>query len=222
MRQEEDWTGSFPAMTRLPADVQARLNKASMIVELPEGSRIFGPGRAPDSFLMMLQGSVRVQQVAESGREIVLYRVTAGDSCALTTACLMGYEEYQAEAIAETKVRAVAIPRALFDELIASSREFRQFVFTAFSRRVTDLFRIIEEVAFLRIDVRLAQSLLQLADAHGHVEATHQQLANELGSAREVISRQITEFQRRGWIRALRGSVEIADRDALVKLAAHL
>lgn len=209
-------------MTRLPADVQARLNKASMIVELPEGSRIFGPGRAPNSFLMMLQGSVRVQQVAENGREIVLYRVTAGDSCALTTACLMGYEEYQAEAIAETKVRAVAIPRALFDELIASSREFRQFVFTAFSRRVTDLFRIIEEVAFLRIDVRLAQSLLQLADAHGHVEATHQQLANELGSAREVISRQVTEFQRRGWIRALRGSVEIADREALVKLAEQL
>jgi CRP/FNR family transcriptional regulator len=222
LKQEENWTPSFPALMRLPADVQQRLNKSSVIIELPEGSRIFGPGRAPDSFLMMLEGSVRVQQVSESGREIVLYRVTAGDSCALTTACLMGYEEYQAEGIAETKVRAVAIPRILFDDLIAASREFRQFVFTAFSRRVTGLFQIIEEVAFSRIDVRLAQRLLQLADAHGNVTATHQDLANELGSAREVISRQITEFQRRGWIRALRGSVEIADQGALAKLAEQL
>ena len=213
------WISSFPPLLQLPAQVQSRLREASMIVELPEGSRIFGPGQAPQSFLLLLGGSVRVQQVAENGREIVLYRVAAGESCALTTACLMGYEDYQAEGIAETAVRAVAIPRALFDELIASSREFRQFVFTAFSRRVTNLFRIIEEVAFARIDVRLAQRLLQLADHQGHVVATHQQLANELGSAREVVSRHLNEFQRRGWIRALRGSVEIADRGAIERLA---
>jgi CRP-like cAMP-binding protein len=92
--------------------------------------------------------SVRVQQVSEGGREIVLYRVSAGESCALTTACLMGYEDYLAEAVAETDVRAVAIPRATFDDLIARSPEFRRFVFTAFSRRVTDLFHVIEEIVF--------------------------------------------------------------------------
>lgn len=186
---------------------------------LPEASRIFGPGQAPDSFLLLLDGTVRVQQVSENGREIVLYRVSAGETCALTTACLMGYEDYQAEGIAETAVRAVAISRSAFDNLIASSTEFRRFVFTAFSQRVTNLFRIIDEVAFARIDARLAQRLLELADTHGIVLATHQQLASELGSAREVISRQLNEFQRRMWINVSRGTIEIADRQALLKLS---
>ena len=219
MANTENWTVHFQGLRKLPEQLLARIVASSTVVELPEGSRIFGPGHAPESFLLLIEGTVRVQQVSEGGREIVLYRVSAGESCALTTACLMGYEDYQADGIAETKVRAVAIPRGLFDDLIASSREFRQFVFTAFSQRVTSLFRVIEEVAFSRIDVRLAQRILELADGAGHVHATHQQLANELGSAREVISRQLTEFQRREWIRVLRGSVEIADKAALTNLA---
>jgi CRP/FNR family transcriptional regulator, anaerobic regulatory protein len=219
MATKDDWTNGFPPLKQLPASDFARLRDGSMVVVLPEGSRIFGPGQAPENFLLLVEGTIRVQQVSESGREIVLYRVSAGESCALTTACLMGYEEYLAEGIAETPVRAVAIPRALFDELIASSRGFRQFVFTAFSRRVTNLFRIIEDVAFARIDVRLAQRLLQLADDRNLVSATHQDLANELGSAREVISRQIHEFQRRGWIKTARGAVELVDKSALSKLA---
>jgi CRP/FNR family transcriptional regulator len=215
-----DWTDHFPPLKRLSENSLSRLVQASTIVELPEGSRIFGPGQAPESFLLLLEGTIRVQQVSQNGREIVLYRVHAGESCALTTACLMGYEEYQAEGIAETKVRAVSIRRTSFDELIASSKEFRQFVFTAFSRRVTNLFRVIEEVVFERIDVRLAQRLLELAGDADHVDATHQQLANELGSAREVISRQMTEFQRRGWVSAQRGSIELIDCPALRQLAA--
>jgi CRP/FNR family transcriptional regulator len=215
----QSWISHFPSLQLLPEAVRDRLVRHSKIIELPEGSRIFGPGQAPESFLLLLDGTVRVQQVSESGREIVLYRVSAGETCALTTACLMGYEDYQAEGIAETAIRAVAISRSVFDDLIASSTEFRRFVFTAFSQRVTNLFRVIEEVAFSRLDVRLAQRLLQLADDQGRVEATHQQLASELGSAREVISRQLNDFQRREWIRVLRGSVEIANRPALQKLA---
>lgn len=219
MANQDNWTKDFPPLRQLPASDFARLRNGSIVVVLPEGSRIFGPGQAPENFLLLLDGTIRVQQVSEGGREIVLYRVSAGESCALTTACLMGYEEYLAEGIAETAVKAVAIPRLLFDDLIASSREFRRFVFTAFSRRVTDLFRIIEEVAFARIDVRLAQRLLQMADAKGYVFATHQDFANELGSAREVISRQIQEFQRRGWIKAARGEIELTDKMALARLA---
>jgi len=219
MPPKDDWTLAFPPLRQLPPAVFARLRDSSLTIELPEGSRIFGPGQAPENFLLLLEGVIRVQQSSESGREIVLYRVFAGESCALTTACLMGYEEYQAEGIAETRIRAVAIPRSLFDDLIATSREFRQFVFTAFSRRVTNLFRVIEEVAFSRIDVRLAQKLLELARTDGHISATHQELANELGSAREVISRQLNEFQRRGWIKVARGMVDITDVAALSRLA---
>jgi CRP/FNR family transcriptional regulator, anaerobic regulatory protein len=101
--------------------------------------------------------------------------------------------------------------------LIASSSEFRRFVFTAFSLRVTSLFRLIEEVIFSRVDIRLAQLLAKSGSANIH--ATHQSLANELGSAREVISRLLSEFQRRNWVRLSRGSIEIVDLSAVKALA---
>ncbi|MGL4396765.1 MAG: Crp/Fnr family transcriptional regulator [Hyphomicrobium sp.] len=215
-----DWTSHFPGLSKLEPNIAKPLIETSKVVRLPAGTRIFGPGQSPEAYLLLIAGTVRVQQVSDAGREIVLYRVAAGESCALTTACLMGYEEYQAEGIAETDVEAVAIPRATFDELIARSAEFRRFVFTAFSVRVTNLFRIIEDVAFGRVDVRLAQRLLELANTQDHINLTHQQLAAELGTAREVISRQLNEFQRRGWITTARGAIDIVKADALRQLAA--
>jgi CRP/FNR family transcriptional regulator len=167
MTPQNDWTLSFPPLQHLRPDELARLRDASQVLEMPAGSHVFGPGQAPRHFLLLLGGAVRVQQTSESGREIVLYRVRAGESCVLTTACLIGHEQYEAEGVAETPVRAALIPQAVFDELMAASGEFRRFVFTAFSRRVTGLFQVIEEVAFGRIDARLAQRLLDLADARG-------------------------------------------------------
>jgi CRP/FNR family transcriptional regulator len=215
-----DLIEAFPSLRGLSPDTRSRLLAGCSIVELAEGSRIFGPGQAPENFLMLLDGLIRVQQVAANGREIVLYRVAAGETCALTTACLLGYEEYHAEAIAETDIRAAVIRRGVFDELIASSSEFRRFVFTTFSLRVTSVFRLIEEVVFSRVDVRLAQLLAKSGSAN--IRATHQSLANELGSAREVISRLLNEFQRRNWVRLSRGSIAITDLSALKALAGEI
>jgi len=215
------WIELFPALQNLSAEVIASLTEHSSIISLPLGSRVYGPGQSPQSYLLLLDGTLRVQQVSESGREIVLYRVTEGESCVLTTACLMGYEDYLAEAVAETAVRAVAIPRATFDNLIAQSPEFRRFVFTAFSSRVTNLFRIIDDIAFSRLDIRLAAKLLELSHSSSSIVATQQQLASELGSAREVVSRILSEFQRRGWVALSRGSLALLDRSALERLASE-
>ncbi len=203
------WIDGFSALEDLPGQQRQQLETESRLLALPEGTRIFGPGQAPSNFLLLLRGSIRVQQVSDNGREIVLYRVSAGESCALTTTCLLGYEEYRAEGIAETAIEAAAIPRATFEDLIAASSSFRRFVFKAFSDRITDLCRVIDDIAFSRMDIRLAQKLLQLRNAQGDVEATHQQLATELGTAREVISRQLHEFQRRGWVKSGRGIVSV-------------
>jgi CRP/FNR family transcriptional regulator, anaerobic regulatory protein len=219
MSDAPSWIESFPGLTQLPADLRQEIVARARVVHLPAGSRIFGPGQAPENYLLLLEGALRVQQVSESGREIVLYRVFAGESCALTTACLMGYEDYLAEAIAETEIRAVAIPRATFDDLIARSAEFRRFVFTAFSTRVTNLFRIIEEVAFERLDIRLAERIIALAGDHDQIAITQQQLAAELGSVREVVSRMLNEFQRRGWLAISRGGLLVRNRGALAALA---
>lgn len=214
-----DWTARFPGLSRLAPEIKAKLLAESRVATVPRDTVIFGPGKAPENLLLLLAGTVRVQQTSESGREVFLYRVTAGESCVLTTACLLAYEDYTAEGVAETDLEAVLVPRATFDELIARSPEFRRFVFTAYARRVTDLFHVIEEVAFRRIDVRLAQKLLALVDGDGTLQATHATLATELGSVREVVSRQLQEFQRRGWVELGRGTVRVTAPAALRRLA---
>ena len=120
--------------------------------------------------------------------------------------------------LAETDIEAIGIPRATFDEMMGLSPEFRGFVMRAWSRRVTDLLSLIDDIAFQRIDLRLAQRLLAMAEGD-RVNVTHQQLATELGSAREVISRALAEFQRRGWIEQARGELRLTDPAALENLA---
>ncbi|MCK0103556.1 Crp/Fnr family transcriptional regulator [Pseudohalocynthiibacter aestuariivivens] len=214
-----DWIDRFAGLSKLPAPIRDLLVEKSMIVKVPKDTVIFGPGKAPENLLLLIEGTVRVSQTTEGGREIVLYRVHAGESCVLTTACLLAYEDYSAEGIAETDVVAAAIPRDVFDKLVSDSTDFRQFVFSAYSRRITDLFYVIEEIAFRRIDIRLAQKLLELGRDTGSLHTTHQQLATELGTAREVISRQLQDFQRRGWVVLSRAVVTLTDTAALEKLA---
>lgn len=215
-----NWIEHFEGLSRLEPAVQDELLRKCAIVSVPAGTVIFGPGKSPENLLLLLEGRVRVQQVSEAGREIVLYRVEGGQSCVMTTASMLAHEEYSAEGIAETDVSAVAIPRTVFDELVAHSAAFRNFMFTAYGRRITELFQVIEDIAFQRVDIRLAQKLLELARGSGQVKATHQQLAAELGTAREVVSRQLGEFQRRGWVRQTRGLIELADRAGMERLAA--
>ena len=214
-----NWRMSFPGLSGISDEVSRLLDQRARSAKLSAGSGIFGPGKPAENLLLLVSGTVRVQQLSDAGREIVLYRVHAGESCVLTTACLLAFEDYSAEGIAETDVEAILIPRATFDEIMAASREFRAFVFEAYSRRITDLFMVIEEIAFKRMDIRVAQKLLDLKDSQSLLHLTHQQLAVELGTAREVISRQLKEFERRGWLSLRRGVVELTNLAAIERLA---
>ncbi|RAH97796.1 Crp/Fnr family transcriptional regulator [Acuticoccus sediminis] len=215
---DASWIDGFDELNRLPADLRDTLVRGARVMHAPAGAEVFHPGQSVDNLLLLIEGTVRVQQRSENGREILLYRVHAGETCVLTTACMLAFEEYSAEGIAETDVVAVAIPRRTFDDLAARSAEFREFVFRAYSRRITDLFTLIDHIVFQRKDVRLAARLLELAQ-DGLVRATHQTLAFELGTAREVVTRTLAEFQRRGWIEQSRGMVRILDRPGLARLS---
>jgi CRP/FNR family transcriptional regulator, anaerobic regulatory protein len=208
------WIDRFAGLKSLPPEVAQALVAGSRVVQLPAGARVFEPGQQADNLLLLLSGTVRVQQRSDTGREVFLYRVHAGESCVLTTACMLAEEDYSAEGLAETDVEAVAIPRRVFDDLAGRSQDFRSFVFRAYSRRIADLFGLIDDIVFQRLDVRLAERLLSLAQGDG-VQATHQMLAVELGTAREVISRTLGEFQKRGWIEQARGAIRILDRGGL-------
>ena len=213
------WIHQFPALSVLEPDIADRLGDTAQTVSLPAGHTVFHAGDACENFLLVLDGVVRVHMTSETGREIVLYRVDAGETCVLTTACLLGQSPYTAEGVCETAVQAVVLPAQTFQTLMGQSAVLREFVFQSYGVRLAELMSLVENVAFGRLDVRLARLLCEQADAASDLNQTHQNLAVELGSAREVISRQLKEFERRGWLELSRGRIRLRDRAALLRLA---
>lgn len=211
----DDWTERFKGTAALPRPVRDRLIQVARVINMSAGAQVFGPTNVPDSLFFLYEGRIRVSQSSETGREIVLYRVDAGDSCVLTTACMLAEEAYNAEGIAETDITAVVLPKPAFDRLASEEEAFRKFVFAAYSRRLIDLLRVVDDVAFGHMDVRLAERLLTLAGGDKEIPATHQQLASELGTAREVVSRVLSDFQKRNMIGQSRGRIALIDKSAL-------
>ena len=214
-----DWTERFQGTAALPRAVRDRLIDLARIIRMEEGAQVFGPANVPDSLFFLYDGRIRVLQSSDSGREITLYRVDAGESCVLTTACMLAEEAYNAEGVAETEITAVVLPKPAFDRLVAEEEAFRKFVFNAYSKRLIDLLRVVDDVAFGHMDVRLAERLLALAGDLKEIPATHQQLASELGTAREVVSRVLSDFQKREIIAQSRGRIALVDKNALRVLA---
>jgi CRP/FNR family transcriptional regulator len=216
---QTEWIDLFPALQTLDPQTLRDLATGSISVSVPAGTVVFRELDTCNNFLLVLEGSVRVQKLSESGREIVLYRVESGQSCVLTTSCLLAGERYSAEGIAETDVRAVALPDAIFSKAVASCRPFREFVFASYGDRIAGLLMLIDAVAFGRMDGRLASLLYEKSRDSDEVEMMHQELARELGTAREVVSRLLKEFERRGWLLLGRGRVRILDHASLLKLS---
>ena len=189
------------------------------LVRFAAGDRIFAPGDFPGSWVAIVNGQVRVSLTAPSGREVTLYRIGAGEACLLTTSSLIGDEPLPAEGFAETEVEARIVPKAIFERLIAENPEFRRDVLRNYANRVADLVVTVQDVLFRAVPERLARALLNLA-CDGVVDATHQAIASELGSAREVVSRILQKFERDGLIAAERGRIVIRNGEALRRMAA--
>ncbi|MEL6575049.1 MAG: Crp/Fnr family transcriptional regulator [Pseudomonadota bacterium] len=184
----------------------------------PDGARVFGPGDPCERFVVVLSGTVRVEQIGSAGRSIVLYRVGAGDSCVMTTSGLLSGVPYDAWGIAEGAVEILAIPAQAFRSLIDANADFRAKVLSVFSHRILELSQVIDDLLVRRVDLRLAGWLAERAAEGATLTATHQSIAAELGSAREVVSRILKDFERRGWVVLRRGAIEVTDREALQRL----
>lgn len=214
-----NWQQSFPHLYELNDAVINDLMNNAGTISMPAKATAFHQGDACSNYLLILSGRIKVLTRAENGREIVLYRLGDGDSCVLTTSCLFGNARYPAEGITETEVTALAIPAEKFHDAIQQSKPFREFVFSSFSSHLGSLIALVEEVAFGKLDIRLARHLLKHCTDITTIETTHQQLATELGSAREVISRQLKDFESRGWLKLHRGSIEILDKQSLEEIS---
>ena len=194
-----------------------RLFDNSQTINVPTGEIAFRKGDACKNFILVLEGCVRVQLSSEGGREVTLYRVRPGDTCALTTSCLVGKEDYPAEAVIEEDITALMIPDSEFRQALLDSEVFRLFVFRGFSGRLCAIVSRMESVTLKTIDERLVTQLLK-GESDLLSNVTHQVLATEIGTAREVVSRKLRSFESNGQIRLSRGRIEILDREKLGEL----
>jgi CRP/FNR family transcriptional regulator len=202
-------------MQALPVSDRALQRLAALVPRtLPRGTVIFHPGDEANGFVVLLSGLIEVYLTGPSGREILLYTVEPGQSCIQTTLGMMTAEAYTGEAHIAADATVITIPKPLFAALMDEEPAFRSFVMKAFARRMSDVTRLLEQVAFGRIEARLAAALLELAE-DGLVHATQGELAARIGSAREVVSRRLEAFQRQGWVETDRGQVRLADIPAL-------
>ena len=204
----------------LPAlDPEARgtLDRLSPM-EVPPGTALFHPGETVKGFVVVLSGRIEVFLTGPTGRDILLYAVEPGQSCVQSTLGLLGGEDYSGEALTKTACRVVLIPREVFLGLMERSPGFRGFVFSAFAERMQNMMHLLEKVAFQRVEARLAEALLQRAEADV-VHATHAEIAVMIGSAREVVSRRLDALARRGVVALERGQVRLIDRDTLLDLS---
>ncbi|WP_420477108.1 Crp/Fnr family transcriptional regulator [Noviherbaspirillum sp. ST9] len=214
-----------PILQALPPAVAKQLS-ALPVLELPGGTQVFEARMKCPGFPIILSGTVRVFKHLANGRRIELYRVTPDKPCILSLGCLLGEGQYPAEGITAGTTRFIVMPPALFNECLACDEHFRTSIFRALGERLVNTMELVEEVATLKLDVRLASALLEHEtsisrgpDGRCVIAITHQELADELGTVREMISRVLDDFEGQGMVELGRGRIAIRDGAKLQALA---
>jgi CRP/FNR family transcriptional regulator len=197
-----------------PALVQ-EFQHAAYMAKIPAGHDVFLEGDKVEAIALLISGAVRVYKIGETGREITLYRFGNGESCVLTANAILNNQTFPAIAAVEWDAEAVMIPADVFRGWVGRFDAWREFVFELFSQRLLSVMQIVDDVAFRRMDVRVVSYLLKRAQSQDLIRVTHQEIASELGSSREVISRLLEDLSERGWLRVARGEVHILDAESL-------
>ncbi|BBP01836.1 Crp/Fnr family transcriptional regulator [Sulfuriferula nivalis] len=206
----------YPALQTLSGEQLNLLLPDPRVISLPAGTIVFDENQTCQGFPMLLSGSIRVIKAAPNGRELQLYRVHPGESCILTSSCLLGHSHYTARGIVEHDAELLMLTTSNFNHLIQHHTQFRDYIFHLFAERLTDLMQLVTAVAFQKLDQRLAATLIK---RNAPILSTHQALADELGSSREIISRILKGFADQGWVSLGREQIEIVNQTALKQLA---
>jgi CRP/FNR family transcriptional regulator len=206
---------AVPILQQASPSLLSEFKRAAFLAHIPAGRDVFVEGDEVDAIALLVSGAVRVYKVGETGREITLYRFGFGESCILTANAILSQQSFSAIATVEQDAEAIMIPAAVFREWVGRYDLWRDFVFTLLSQRLAIVMELVDEVTFRRMDIRVASLLLERSRLNNPVRITHQEMAAELGSSREVISRLLENLARQGIIRVLRGSIEILDLERL-------
>lgn len=205
----------LPFLKQTDRPIAREFRQAAYYTRIPVGKDVFVEGDAVQSIALMLSGNVRVYKIGENGREITLYRFGLGESCILTANAILNQQTFPAVALVESEAEAIMIPADTFRDWIRRYDEWRAFLFDLLSQRLASTMAIVDEVVFHRMDARVAALLLRRADQGSIIQITHQEIAAELGTSREVISRILEGFESAGLIASARGQVEILDAGEL-------
>ncbi|MEE9333544.1 MAG: Crp/Fnr family transcriptional regulator [Granulosicoccaceae bacterium] len=205
-------------MTNPHADLPKELDFCKS-VSLAKGTKIFEVGDKCRQFVYVVSGNIRVDLASESGSSLLLYRLNATNTCVLTTSCLMSGDQYCAEATVEEDTSLLIMPADQFFISIEQSARFRSFVFSSFSQRLTALMAKVDEIAFRSIERRLAGSLLHHAKGGNKAAVTHEQLASEIGTAREVVSRKLSQWHAAEIVTKGRGEIQLLTIEYLKSVA---
>ncbi len=201
----------YPVLSEVDRELVTSVFSNARLVTLKAGTLVFEELQPCHAFPFILSGNIRIFKQSVNGRELSLYNVTAGDACVVTAGCLLGREPYNACGIVKTDSVLVMVAANDFENLM-SSRVFREFIFSLFSKRILELMQLVEEVAFEKLDKRLASLLLRRGK---YIKMSHQELADELGTVREMITRLLKSFSDTGLISLGRERIEILDESAL-------
>lgn len=208
---------------RIAADraLDSAITASASPARLEAGKAVCREGDTCSALALVIEGSARVYKLAESGREITLYRVEPGHCCILTASCILSGRPFPATAVAESRLVAALVPPSQVARWMAEHPPWRELLWGMLAERLGDVIGLVEEVAFRRMDRRLAAHLVEQAGpGEARVATTHQQIAAELGTSREVVSRLLKDFEMRGWLTLARGAVRLTDPGALRALAA--
>jgi CRP/FNR family transcriptional regulator len=205
----------LPILQRADPQLVREFQQSAFFARIPSGRDVFVEGDRADAIALLISGVVRVYKIGETGREITLYRFGHGESCILTANAILSQQSFPAIATVEQEAEAVMIPAEAFRDWVRRYDLWREYVFDLFSQRLSLVMAVVDEVVFRRMDTRLAAFLLNRSRLQNPLRITHQEIAAELGSSREVISRLIEDFGSEGIVNAGRGTIEILDFDSL-------
>jgi CRP/FNR family transcriptional regulator, anaerobic regulatory protein len=206
---------TLPLLKQANTQMVDTFKRAAFFARIPRGRDVFVEGDDVDAIALLISGAVRVYKVSDTGREITLYRFGLGESCIMTANAILSRQAFSAIATVEEDAEAVMIPAESFRDWVQHYDLWREFVFALLSQRLSSVMEIVDEVAFRRMDIRVGALLVERSKVQNPITTTHQEIAAELGSSREVISRILETLASQGLIRILRGSIEILDLDLL-------
>lgn len=190
-----------------------RLLEKGQVAHFEPGKTMMEPGQFVKAVPLVLEGSIKIMRMDEDGKELFLYYLETGETCALSLTCCSASRPSEIKAVVEERVTVLFVPIQVHEQLVDEFKQWKDFVSTTYQHRFQELLIALDAVAFKRMDERLMRYIVtkmkQLKSNELHT--THQEVANELGTSREVISRLLKQLEKKKWIELGRNVIYIRD-----------